>query len=89
MSKKPTHLHKYKRVFPWGKGKSPVYKCMVPGCAHYIVPGLLMGKICECWRCGSAMVIGKYASTLVKPHCNDCIERMDQDSIDKLAEMFK
>ena len=88
MPKKVDHLHKYQRSHPWGR-KKPIYRCMVPGCTHYTLASLILNRICECWRCGNAMVIDKRASGLAKPHCLDCVKSKKDKTINKLAGMFE
>ncbi len=88
MAKQPDHLHKYQRT-TLGSKKFLIYRCMIPGCTHYVDAKLILNRICECWRCSNAMVINKYASQLAKPHCDDCIEKQRSDRINKLGEMFE
>ncbi len=87
MTKKIDHIHKYQRT-TLGRRKYPIYRCMTPGCTHYVDATLILNRICECWRCGKAMVIGKYAARLAKPHCDDCIKKDDSDRINKIGELF-
>jgi hypothetical protein len=53
-------------------GGSIVYKCMIPGCTHFIDKGLLEGRESICWICGDKMVITSEAAKLVKPRHWDC-----------------
>lgn len=78
--KKPDHLHRYKRINLSKKGIDPywVYKCVKPGCSHYIPTALSEGQICECNKCYEPMVITKVVlkgyknNPLVRPHCPEC-----------------
>ena len=76
---KSNHIHKYKKI-KLGKDRSYlVYKCIKPGCSHYIPLVQALNAICECSKCGNLMVIGKaqlYGSggrAMTNPHCVDCI----------------
>jgi hypothetical protein len=69
------HLHKYERVT---LGKSyVVYRCQLPGCAHYIRKELVKGKKCICNRCLQPMILDSFAMQFVKPHCRACTERYE------------
>lgn len=86
-TKRKKHLHKYQRVNIGSKTKPYlVYRCMKPGCTHYITPKLALNRACECNRCGKIMVLTKEALTLVKPHCAGCVERKDSDRLSALVE---
>ena len=88
MTKKIDHIHKYQRT-TIGMKKYLIYRCMIPGCHHYIEAKLILNRISECWRCGNPFVIEKYASSLAKPHCANCIKSPKQDIVNKLAEIFE
>ena len=72
----PDHVHKYMRVrLGYKKPKEErylVFKCMKPGCSHYIRAELVLGQWNECWRCGAAMVMNQWSAQFKKPHCRDC-----------------
>lgn len=77
----PKHIHKYMRVRLGGFGRKlkipkeeryTVYKCMKPGCKHYIRVELVLGQFNECWRCGKIMIMNQWSATFKKPHCRDC-----------------
>jgi len=89
MAKKYNHFHKYKRTKLGDKGFI-VYRCMVPGCSHYLRKELLVGSLCQCWRCEEPMVITSYMLRLARPHCVDCTKKKKVDKkIDKLTELFE
>lgn len=68
----PTHIHKYIRdKFRTG---TQIYKCVLPGCSHYILAQFVINKVSICWRCGEDFVINKRASDLKKPTCDDCVK---------------
>lgn len=83
MSKKMAdHLHKYKKVDIGSNGKEyHVYRCMKPGCNHYIPISQAEGRVCECNRCGEPMIItkqslwGSSGRAMARPHCPDCTKR--------------
>ena len=79
---KPIHFHRYERLY-WPNGK-PFYKCMEPGCPHYLtVTSLAIGRESLCWgpQCNKLVVISKedVAREVKKPMCEDCRkERVEQ-----------
>ena len=72
MSKKSNHIHRYHRRKQGNRGHQ-IYKCVVPGCTHYIDTKMADGRICECNRCGKPFVLDKRACKLAKPHCLECV----------------
>lgn len=86
------HVHKYKKVV-LGKNYT-VYKCVLPGCDHYISVALALGKIAECWRCGSPFTITadiiRKGRVVAKPHCKPCTKSKKEKTeiIEKLLEML-
>lgn len=75
MSKRThTGAHLYER-FDTRSGKA-LYKCMIPGCPHYISKGeLIIGRLSRCWgECGREAVITKdvYQDKIKKPYCETC-----------------
>lgn len=93
MSKAVNHIHRYKKVNLSRKKEEPylVYQCTKPLCSHYVPMAQAEGKMCECNRCGEAMIIGR--STLVhsggkpmaKPHCNSCVKRRAKAGVEDIA----
>lgn len=65
------HVHKYLRV-RLGPNGYTVYKCVLPGCSHYIRRELVEGNMTLCWRCGKEVPMNKKMATLKKPHCFGC-----------------
>jgi len=76
----PTKAHKYLRVTVKGRTSVNKYKfrCVHPGCQHYLTNEFIVGAIAECWRCGDEFVIDKVLA-LKKPHCRPCTKRKDLD----------
>ena len=68
------HTHKYRRS-TLGMKKWKIYKCVLPGCTHYIDASLIQNRISICWRCEEPFVIDKRLSELAKPHCHKCTEK--------------
>ena len=68
------HTHQYKRIDLSQKEDKHyfVYKCQKPDCSHYLIPALVLGKLCECPRCGEDFIIEREHLDLVSPRCNNC-----------------
>lgn len=86
------HIHKYKQVILGGKkiergadgkkrivrqGGTPVYKCMIPGCTHYISRDLVQGRYSICWVCDKQMVMTSQSVTMVRPRHFECMKRKE------------
>lgn len=93
------HLHRYRKVnLSRTKGKEYlVYQCIKPACSHYIPLQLAIGKLCECNRCGSPMLITKVqlnssgGGPMARPHCTDCIDRkgkLDDTAISAISDFL-
>jgi hypothetical protein len=79
-------VHKYMRILVGGTkivkrdgkryiektGGTPIYKCMIPGCGHYLTREMVLGRLSICWKCGGQMVMSAYSVTLKKPHHREC-----------------
>lgn len=65
-------VHKYERVM-WGKDNDyPIFRCRLPGCAHYVPEIFILGRQAICWGCGEVFVIDHEAKRRKRPHCPDC-----------------
>lgn len=73
--------HKYRRVL-WGYKKTPVYRCMLPGCSHYVHIEFVIGRESVCWHCKGTFIIGGYAAERAKPKCDGCRGSQQQDKLD-------
>ena|SRR5215204_6076621 len=65
-------VHQYVRVMD---GERPIYRCILPGCSHFIGEALILNKVSLCNRCGEEFIIGKsmiQPRRIVKPHCDRC-----------------
>ena len=96
-SKVANHLHRYKKVNIAGFHRPEfwVYKCMKPACSHYIRIDLAEGKLCECNKCGEAMIIGRATLThssgkpMTNPHCLTCIKRRRITDVEAITEFLE
>lgn len=71
------HVHKYLRVAVKGRqsvGKA-LYRCVRPGCTHYLREEFIVGQRCICWRCEEEFVIEQKQKKLKKLHCRSCTRR--------------
>lgn len=65
------HIHKYKRV-KIGKNKDyEVYRCMVPGCSHYVQAELVENRETICWLCDKPFILAVHLLRM-KPICEPC-----------------
>lgn len=69
--KKHNGPHKYKRVR--AKTGTILWRCMLPGCPHYIRDEFIEGQESLCWRCDQVMVIERVTKHL-KPHHRECVK---------------
>lgn len=71
------HIHKYKR-FLVGKGGHMIFRCMIPGCSHFIPnKELVIGAISQCWGdCGNTVILNYLHTstnqTGARPLCQEC-----------------
>lgn len=80
---KANHIHRFRKVNIGNNGKEYlVYQCSKPACSYYIAINLSLGKLSECNRCKSPMIMGKTqlyggnaGGPMAKPHCTDCVKR--------------
>lgn len=49
-----------------------IFRCMIPGCTHYLREELAEGQKSICNRCGKDFILTKAAMELKKPHCVEC-----------------
>lgn len=65
-------VHKYIYVID---GTRPIYRCIIPGCRHFIGEALILGQVSVCNRCDEEFVISKKMISprrVKKPHCDNC-----------------
>lgn len=66
---KNKHNHQYMRV---KINKATVYRCMLPGCTHYIPKALLLNRIANCPYCGNDYLITRELARRERLHCSSC-----------------
>lgn len=71
MSRNHKGPHKYQRV-RWGKNKTIIFKCMRPGCTHYLHPEMMKGQDSICWSCGDIFMMNPDKLRRKKPKCDKC-----------------
>lgn len=89
-----TSAHKYQRVELKSRQKGSrgepytIFRCMIPGCTHYVPRDLVIGNMSICWRCGQEFQMTAASTYLKKPHCSACTESKPRDggpSVDDVA----
>ena len=65
------HLHRYQRFTLKDSGKD-IFRCVLPGCRHYLFEQFALGQHSECNRCAREFVLNRENMELRKPHCIDC-----------------
>jgi len=50
-----------------------VYVCIRPGCQHYILVDLALGKLAVCNRCGREFLMNHRSVQEKRPHCDRCV----------------
>ena len=71
--KRKEHIHKY-RLVQWGKKGTIVYRCMLPGCPHYVHATFIRNRLTICWQCGDTLVMTPDKMRRVKPKCDKCVK---------------
>jgi len=84
------HIHKYQRD-KLGK-KHIIYRCVIPGCTHYVSRKMAKNRLSICHVCNEPMIIDSFAITLAKPHHNECTKKSTRfnklkDIIDDLSSI--
>jgi len=68
--------HKYERIER--KSDHVVYKCMLPGCPHFLpYEELAIGRISLCWGCGAEVELDREMvmhNHRKRPKCQKCID---------------
>ena len=64
-------VHKYLRV-KTNKNETVIYRCVLPGCTHYITEEFIIGRECLCWRCKEEVtfVIQGRMKYRTRPYCD-------------------
>lgn len=84
--KKHIGPHKYLKD-KFKQSGTVIFKCVLPGCQHYLNDRFIIGKISLCWRCNQPFLIDKQLKELKKPHCHDCTKGR-QDTTTSLIDEF-
>lgn len=71
MSKRRSHVHKYQRV-KWGKAGTIIWRCMLPGCTHYVHTEMAKNRKSLCWKCLGVFVLTGEKLMRVRPKCDAC-----------------
>ena len=66
------HIHKYLRVIHNKLPGYTVFKCVIPGCTHWIRKELLLARKSICWICNTEMVLNTQDLTMKKPRHFEC-----------------
>lgn len=71
-------IHKYYKT---KLGDYTIYRCSLPGCAHYVPYELVLNRVSLCNKCGNEMVMTRAAARLAKPHCIACTKTKSKSDI--------
>lgn len=81
----PHKVHKYKKA---RLGKKIIYRCVIPGCAHYVFRELVLNKISLCWKCNEPFVMPRAASLLkTNPVCDSCSDLRKKKKPEQAVEI--
>lgn len=86
---KVKHIHLYERT-EVGKKGWVIYRCMLPGCSHYISEALIVGKISLCHGVCNGTVLytqDDLNQKLKRPMCHECRElrKQQKEEMSKIA----
>lgn len=87
MAKQDTHIHQYLRKI---LKTSTVYRCVLPGCRHYLRAFQIIGQIGKCWYCGRDFLITRDLARREKVHCANCTKGKKvkaEELVDFLTEL--
>ena len=65
--------HKYQLVKQ--ESGREIYRCMMPGCRHFIPVDMIENQVSVCHKCEEEFVVRKhllFPRRVVKLHCNEC-----------------
>lgn len=80
------HIHRYRRV---RLQTTDVYRCILPGCRHYLRRAFAIGAISSCYRCGMPFELTKRNMKLDTPHCDSCYVRRKKKELEEIKEIMK
>lgn len=79
------HIHTYERPV-WRK---TIYRCVDPGCSHYINKKLLLGKYAKCPECGSQFILNREKLLRARPKCDFCSNTAKSRELKQVAANTK
>lgn len=79
-------IHQYMRI----KGKNSVmYRCMLPGCSHYIMGQFIVNKIALCPYCGENFLVTYDLARRKRVHCADCMKsKKDKIKVEEVTNFL-
>lgn len=87
MAKKVDHIHKYMRVL-WGAKKTVIFRCMLPGCSHYVHEEMARNRKSLCWKCGNPFVMTLEKMRRIKANCDICQSGDKNPLVSKLDDLL-
>lgn len=72
----PTHQYVKAKLKPSGR---IIYRCVIPGCTHYLFEEVVAGQQSICNRCEKEFVLTKAAMKRSKPHCLECTRGRERE----------
>jgi hypothetical protein len=66
------HVHRYEKTKLGKKKDYIIFRCVLPGCSHFVLPETLKGRECECFICHKTFILGPLSKLTTRPHCSDC-----------------
>lgn len=88
-------VHKYLRV-KTKKNERVIFRCVLPGCMHYITEEFIVGKESICWRCPKVFVIQGRMKYRTRPYCEVHVKEKEKvesvvpsNAVDDLLEVLK
>jgi hypothetical protein len=70
------HIHRYHRG-KLGK-KYHIYRCILPGCTHFISINFAVGRLSLCNQCDDSLILTDemvFINRLAEPLCEECREK--------------
>jgi hypothetical protein len=74
-------VHKYQKAKLKPSGKI-IYKCILPGCPHYVFPEFVLNREAMCNECSDTFVMPHAVSSLIsKPVCFSCAAKRKKGAV--------
>lgn len=77
--------HKYYRS-EHRHSKTPIYRCGLPGCTHFVYEALIINLNSICWRCEEVFTILKKTLRNKKFHCEGCTRGRDKSQTENIVD---